>query len=323
MHKQPPAPEVCPAGLHAIDLFDGVEAPLVRILCAAGGIDLYPAGRLILSPEQANEHLYLVLKGRLRIETLRDGLPVLAHIGPGQCVGELSAVQNLPPSARVSTDVDTWLFAIHASVLDSILNRSAVLSRNLLRVVGERLRRDNLRLERSFRRQARLQRSASVDPLTGLRNRRGLDAELERRMRNADGGGTAPWVMMIDLDHFKRYNDTHGHPAGDRALAAAGAALHAATPPDAHCSRYGGEELLCAFAATRGEAEGLAEGICGAIRGARILDDSGSPLPGITASVGGVQYRPQQHATAADLLADADAALYQAKRTGRDRWCLL
>lgn len=153
---------------------------------------------------------------------------------------------------------------------------------------------------------ATLGRLASVDALTGAPNRRTWDTELAAAARVARAQGTSLYVALVDLDHFKVYNDTHGHQAGDALLRESVQAWRGCLPASAVLARYGGEEfavLLPGLAAQ--EALGVLERV------------RASVPRGCTASAGLARWVPGTEPEQA--LADADAALYRAKRAGRDR----
>ena len=173
--------------------------------------------------------------------------------------------------------------------------------------------RENLQWARDQR--SSMRDLAQTDPLTGLGNRRALDAALTRAVETDD----AITLVLIDLDHFKRINDTHGHPAGDSVLRHVARALQQAAPAGAIVARWGGEEFAIAV---RGELtetpEALGERLRCAVK-AVVLPDAGGSQP-VTASVGlahdGIERRCW---SSADLIHAADKALYESKRTGRDR----
>lgn len=163
----------------------------------------------------------------------------------------------------------------------------------------------------------RLQEQAIRDPLTGLYNRRYLDETLERELARAKRDGYPISVAMIDLDHFKRVNDTYGHKAGDEVLRRLGALLHAqARDGDIPC-RYGGEEFLLVLPrmpleVARQRAEQWREAFSGQVTRHGDLDIH------VTMSIGLATY--PDHAANADALIDrADRALYKAKAAGRNR----
>ena len=162
-------------------------------------------------------------------------------------------------------------------------------------------------------------RSQSIrDPLTGLFNRRYLEETLEREVRRAVRGGRPLGIIMLDFDHFKRFNDTFGHEAGDTLLHELGKFLQTHIRGEDIACRYGGEEFTlilpeASLDVTRQRAEQLREAI-------KHLDvkHRGRPLETITLSLG-VAIFPDQASTGEAVLQAADAALYRAKAEGRDR----
>ncbi|MCO8275152.1 GGDEF domain-containing protein [Actinoplanes sp. TRM 88003] len=147
---------------------------------------------------------------------------------------------------------------------------------------------------------------AHIDALTTLPNRRAWDLELSRRIAGARRHGTPVVVAIIDLDHFKQYNDQHGHQGGDELLSLAAEAWRAELRPEDLLARYGGEEFGAIFDHSR-----LADADLIIERLQAVTPD------GQTFSAGAAQWDGAE--TADDLLARADAALYAAKRAGRDR----
>ena len=156
-------------------------------------------------------------------------------------------------------------------------------------------------------------RQASTDALTGLPNRRSLDAALAAQCALAAREGRPCAVLMLDLDHFKAINDTHGHAVGDAVLRAFGQRLQAQLRRSDLCARYGGEEFVVLLAGTPFEpVEDVGERL-------RALVSAEPLAEGVTTtvSVGTASHRPDDDV--ASLLARADAALYEAKRSGRNR----
>ena len=155
------------------------------------------------------------------------------------------------------------------------------------------------------------------DPLTGVGNRRELDVRLPAILAASSGGTTA--FVMVDLDHFKSVNDTHGHPAGDALLRGVCAVINGALRPTDAVYRYGGEEFCLLLPGTsRDEAQQIAERVRTSIASTP-FDIGGGQQLNVTASLG---VAATDGADAADLVTRADGALYEAKRSGRDRVCL-
>jgi diguanylate cyclase (GGDEF)-like protein len=159
----------------------------------------------------------------------------------------------------------------------------------------------------------------TLDPLTGLANRRGLDEHLGRLL--SDGRRTTDTlsVLMIDIDHFKRFNDQHGHAAGDEALRVVAKALKRTLGRGQDfAARYGGEEFVILLTdIDRIGALDVAERLRARVEGLLIAHDNGSHR--VTVSIGIVSVRGREQLDAAALLRTADRALYTAKALGRNR----
>jgi len=165
-----------------------------------------------------------------------------------------------------------------------------------------------------------LTRSSITDPLTGLYNRRYLLARLDRVIESYRNNGTPFVLAMLDLDHFKDLNDTHGHLAGDAMLEeVAGLIRESARSDDVIC-RFGGEEFMILLPGIEQEqAKAAMERVLSAIRDGRFLESEGGYR--ITAS-GGLAAATEFEAdelTADALIGRADQRLYRAKQAGRDR----
>ncbi|MEM0955176.1 MAG: GGDEF domain-containing protein [Pseudomonadota bacterium] len=150
-------------------------------------------------------------------------------------------------------------------------------------------------------------RFALVDPLTQLSNRRKLEVVIENMLPMAERMGEPFCVAMLDLDHFKTYNDTHGHDAGDTQLVEVAAVLSAHSRQEDLVVRYGGEEFMIVLPRTGlAQATSIAERIRNAIK----------TQSDLTVSIGLAQYTNARQFD--ELVRQADKALYAAKRQGRD-----
>ncbi len=162
-------------------------------------------------------------------------------------------------------------------------------------------------------------RSQSIrDPLTGLYNRRYLEEMLERETRRAVRAEHGLGVLMLDLDHFKKFNDTYGHDAGDSVLRETAAFLLKSVRAEDIVCRFGGEEFIVILPlADLSVTQARAERIRSKIRELQVLH-KGQSLGMVTVSVG-VAELPQHGTSPKVLIEAADAALYRAKKEGRDR----
>jgi diguanylate cyclase (GGDEF)-like protein len=188
------------------------------------------------------------------------------------------------------------------------------LRHELAKTVGEHvaLALANLRLREELRQQS------IRDPLTSLHNRRSMEETLEREVHRARRHDGTVTVILLDVDHFKRFNDEHGHDAGDAVLVSVADFLQKRTRGEDLACRYGGEEFLLVlagapFEAAMKRAEAIREGIA-----SMPVSVAGRNLGGVTVSIGVATLALHAHEPA-ELITAADAALYEAKRGGRNR----
>jgi diguanylate cyclase (GGDEF)-like protein len=159
----------------------------------------------------------------------------------------------------------------------------------------------------------RLEHLATIDPLTGIKNRRSMDQELDLAAANAERTGLPYALVLLDIDHFKRINDEHGHGVGDDVLTDLVALLKQNTRKSDQLFRYGGEEFVLLLPGVDGI------GLKAVMNNLQQVLRKYMKHPGgaVTASFGVALLR---HGEGVDSwLARADAALYEAKETGRDR----
>lgn len=187
----------------------------------------------------------------------------------------------------------------------------------LVRTHAEYRRR--LDLDVALREQRDLYEGLSrTDPLTGLANRRQFTARLDELAARARRGGPGFTLVMIDVDHFKRVNDDHGHLAGDACLVGLAQRLQAVFPPD--CSllaRLGGEEFGVLLEGDAASAAASAEALRRSLAAGAI--ERGGVVVRVTVSVGVAGFDPVRHGDGEGLYRAVDRALYEAKGAGRDR----
>jgi len=184
---------------------------------------------------------------------------------------------------------------------------------------GQELERANTKLDRL---NAKLAHLSETDSLTGLANRRQFDRRLAEEWSRCQRHEIPLALLLLDIDEFKRFNDSFGHPAGDACLRAVAAALQAcARRPTDVVARYGGEEFALLLPhCSEDEARIQAQRCLDAVEALAIAHGVSSPAPVVTISVGIASAGTAAAIdSAAGLVAAADAALYQAKRSGRRR----
>jgi diguanylate cyclase (GGDEF)-like protein len=166
---------------------------------------------------------------------------------------------------------------------------------------------------------AKLERLSVTDDLTGLANRRYLTAELEREVQRSERHAHTFAVLMLDVDHFKVFNDTHGHPAGDAVLQQLATLLRKSARAVDTVARYGGEEFLLILPETpAAEAAKMATRICKAAAAQQFVVDTEGTAVSVTISVGYALF-PADGKSSEALVEAADQALYKSKAAGRNR----
>ena len=171
------------------------------------------------------------------------------------------------------------------------------------------------------RQRAMLERLSNLDGLTQIANRRKFDEVIDEEWRRAMRSATPISIAMIDIDHFKQFNDHYGHTAGDEVLKLVASALQAQMKRAGDiCARYGGEEFILVMpGASIDAAYRIAEACRLAICGLSITHDYSSCADKITLSIGVATIRPEQSNDMKAFIHQADTALYQAKNEGRNR----
>jgi diguanylate cyclase len=164
-----------------------------------------------------------------------------------------------------------------------------------------------------------IREDALTDSLSGLLNRRGFDRELRRLAPKEGAQDRALAMIMLDIDHFKKVNDTYGHPLGDRVIAAVGQLIRDCLGDAGVAARYGGEEFAVLLPSQPIEiAESVAQSIRQRVEQGRIRGRQGEePIGGVTVSAGVAAWRPDEDP--ASMIERADRALYASKRAGRNR----
>jgi diguanylate cyclase (GGDEF)-like protein len=169
--------------------------------------------------------------------------------------------------------------------------------------------------------QNRLHQLSRVDSLTGLFNRRHFQEYLQQTWQRAQHDHAHVAIVMLDVDHFKQFNDRYGHPAGDQCLVQVAQAMQdSLRQPDDLVARYGGEEFIAVLpGADADTARKAAERIREAVTQLDLAHDASTTAATVTVSVGVSSCRACEHAREQDLIAAADSALYKAKRQGRNQ----
>lgn len=299
-------------------LFRRISLESIEYLLEACERRALAPGETLIDPGRPNDYLYVLLKGQLRVYLGGRDLPAHAILETGDCVGEMSLIDGQVPSALVIAAGDSEVLAIPHDTLWAMVDQSHGLARNLLAIIAGRLRRDNLTLLTTQSKSLEFEQAASVDALTGLHNRRWLMEAFPRAIERCERDGSPLCLVMADIDHFKNFNDRHGHLVGDAVLRRVAGQLAAGLRAQDLIARYGGEEFALLLPRTD-TLEGLeiAQRLRAMVADIRFTHGGHTTEEHITLSCGVAPLRLGQNLDA--LIASADKALYRAKEGGRDR----
>lgn len=224
-----------------------------------------------------------------------------------------------------SVDSHNLKLAFESGAVDYIrkpINKAELLARveSVLRLKQEMDRRMEVtrQLEEANK---KLKLLSSLDGLTGIANRRHFDEIIEKEWRRAMRGQTPISFIMVDIDHFKKFNDGYGHQAGDDCLKKVAIALaNEMKRPGDFLARYGGEEFACILVDTGSKAARIiAEKVRSKIEGMKVPHDFSDAMDVVTISMGLSTVVPKPGMTFEKLIEAADKALYNAKHEGRNR----
>ena len=301
----------------SLELFRGVSPDDVQTLLRRCDRRDLAAGELLLSPGEKNEHVFVVLSGSVNVHVGSPDTPVIATMEAGECVGEMSIIEDRDPSAYVLGAEDTHLLVIHQTILWNMVDASHEFAKNLLVVLSERVRSHNRVIADNFGELKKFERHATTDALTSLANRHAMEDSFPQQIAQCIENNKPVSLMMIDVDNFKQFNDMFGHIAGDRALSAVSKILRTQFRPRDLLVRYGGDEfaaLLPDVTAEQGVAIGerIRQVVCGETGDGT---DSLIQIP-LRISMGVAELQPEQ--TLDSLIRAADKALYRAKNAGRN-----
>lgn len=300
--------------LNACPLFQYIDDAQLHTILQFFTFHTLEQGTLLLSPEQPNDYLYVILKGQFSVHLSDVNTPPISFLSSGDYVGEVSFIDHQHPSAYVVASQKSTAVRLHRRNLPKIYDISPVIHHNLLRILCSRIRSGNNSLLHS-------EQNAHIDSLTGIPNRRWLEYAFQRERQHCLEKNIPLCLIMLDVDHFKIYNDTYGHLAGDLVLQFAALLLREQLRPHDSMARFGGEEfvvLLPGLALI--EAAQIAERLRHCLASLKQLPNIQPALPGVTISLGVAQLAAGDQLSC--LLNKADKALYEAKQQGRNRVCV-
>lgn len=303
-----------------LHLFRGVKQGAVEKALSSCSVMRVAAGATVAEVLRRGGNLYILLSGELSVlvdQQVESDDGATFNVLPGECFGELSVFDEQSGSPLFTARQQSDLLVIDAARLWAIIEEINGVARNLLHLLSFRIQAANARLRQRRKVGRFYQQMSMLDGLTGLYNRAWLNENLPLLIGNAGASVRPLSVIMIDLDHFKRFNDQNGHLAGDNALRTASKVFGEALRPTDFAVRYGGEEFMVILPGTdQKTGKMVANRLCTRMQQAIVFDDMRVSLPHVTGSFGVSALRAGQDAEA--LIASADEALYRAKQAGRN-----
>jgi diguanylate cyclase (GGDEF)-like protein len=302
-------------------LFNKVHEDVLNKLLTICPIYKLNKGQILIAPGEQNKNIYMVLTGVLTVNLDKPNNPPIRIVQIGETVGELSLVGSTKTSAYVISKGISEVLIINEDNFWAMIDEVPIIAKNLLHILSGWIVSDSKITIDHQKQIGELEIVAKIDGLTGINNRRSFDELLNRFLILSVRDSNPLYLIMIDVDNFKKYNDTNGHIGGDQALIALAKTMNDTVNPGDSIFRYGGEEFSVILPTTNLEqCQNFAERLRVAVMETKIKMPDGTPLPPITISMG-IATSILDGDSEEAIIKRADTKLYQAKEEGRNRFC--
>lgn len=301
--------------LESAPLFHGIPGYALATNLSEPRLHPLTSGQVLLVPGQPNNTIYIILSGRLRIQSKESEVEPIAVLGEGECVGEMSMLGDAPVSAYVIAATDCKLLAIDHAAMWELINSSHAAAHNMLNILTSRIRNTNQIAAENLEQQQGFSGDSMVDGLTGLYNQHWIQEKFDRHLRRGIVGKKPNCLLMLEMDRFKEFSGRHGQLGGDQALRDIAHTILSCLRPDDQAGRHSGEKFAIFLPNTSlPDACTAAKRLKAAISLSLVVLPSGDTLPSVTVSTGISQARSDD--TVVGLFARADEALQLAKDSG-------
>ena len=305
--------------LEALDYDDYLENYIQKTLNIIQVTIMDEQGKVYASSDTQQKGKLMSIQETPPRSLLRNGKQpvyrIMAHLNPSQQESE-KLLLMIDAEPYIANEKRLLITALATGFL--IIIFSIIIVYSIYRINLDRDRKEMIRLERKVKeRTAEIEQMSKTDKLTGLANRMYLDDQLEIEFKRATRHGHQLVLLVVDLDHFKRVNDTYGHLGGDAVLKEVGKRLRETLRQTDFVGRYGGEEFVIILPETSLENTlPIADNLRKLIAATPVSFERDELI--VNASIGVADFRPDTHKKFEDIFALSDEALYHAKENGRN-----
>ena len=301
--------------LETAPLFRSVPSELLARNLNQSGIRILKSGEILLISGQANNMVYIILSGYLSVQLKESDVEPIAMLSEGECVGEMSILGNSSVSAYVIAATDCELLAIDHQTLWDMIDRSHAAAHNMLSILSKRIRLTDQLMEERLGLRHGFSGTPIVEGLTGLYSRRWMHEKFEHCLQRSTADNKPGCLMMLEMDRFKEFSDSHGQLGSDQALRNIAHTMLSSLRPEDQAGHYLGEKFDVFLSNTSLfnaclAAEKLRETVSRSV----VVLPSGDVLPPISISLGISEARPSDMLVS--LSARADEALRLARESG-------
>lgn len=298
-------------------LFHGIAEEVLRNHLGSSRFAKLPSGKTLLTPNQANNTLYVVLSGRLRIQSRAGDVEPIAIFGEGECVGEMSMLGAQPVSAYVIAANDCELLAIDHAAMWKLIDCEHAAAHNMLNMLTSRIRHTNQIAAENLERAYGYSSESPIDELTGLYNQRTMQTEFTRHLQRSLREEHDCCLLLLEMDGYATFAAQYGQLGSDQALRNIAHTLLSCLRPGDPCARDGEARFAILLPRTNlTNATHAAIRLKSGIGKSLIVLPNGDALPASSVSIGISQTHPSD--TLEQLFQRSNQALQLALAEGGD-----